>query len=316
MADLQDPLIQLTLTSFAQSFITGAEGEMLHKPNRPVCFLPTSLSCEAGEWVWATNAYATVYDIPISGKLLDAARVVVHDNLEAEIVLPPNMKIILDDQFLWPEWHMTFVQQFIKFNAIYARWVEAEYGELEDPDEFSIVIKALENWRQTCDALIVCPNFSSTWDVPAFFEVYDTYCTRACLDYFHHQKELFPYKEEFWEVYLKEALAVIGEWRHMYDVVLSPKFVASPKCLWYHRYFFQNVKEDPGSWHGFFDGTIFNERGAIAMPRLTNGFSGSVRYHFTVDSPLTVDMEIHWKLENQDTTCDDQTLSSGFVTQT
>eukprot|EP00590_Aulacoseira_subarctica_P007238 CAMPEP_0172427810 /NCGR_PEP_ID=MMETSP1064-20121228/43656_1 /TAXON_ID=202472 /ORGANISM="Aulacoseira subarctica , Strain CCAP 1002/5" /LENGTH=240 /DNA_ID=CAMNT_0013172241 /DNA_START=148 /DNA_END=871 /DNA_ORIENTATION=- len=228
MADPQDPLIQLALTSFSQSFRTGAEGEMLHRPNRPVCFLPTSLSCEAGEWVWATNAYATVYDTPITGELLDAAPVVVRDNLEAQIVLPPNMKMILADQLFWPEWHVNFVKQFVKFIAIYRRWVEAEYEESEDPVDYSATMKVLENWRQTCDALVVCPNFSSSWEAPAFFPVYDMYCYGACLEYFEDQKELFAFKKDSWDAYLREALAIIGEWQHMFDNLMSPKFVAFP----------------------------------------------------------------------------------------
>ena len=313
MADPQDPLTQLSLTSFSQSFIIGATGELLHRSDRPVCFLPTSLSCEAGEWVWSTNAYATVSDTPVTDELLDAARVVVRDNLEKQIVLPPKMKMIRADHLLWPEWYVTFITKFVKFNAIYKRWVEAEYEKSEDLADYSATMEALENWRKTCDALAVCPKFSSNWEVPAFVSVYGMCCYGACLDYFEDQKEHFPWKKkDFWDGYLNEAVAVFGEWQHMFDNFTSPKFIAFPKCLWYHRYFYQHVKEQPGFWRKFFEGTLFNDRGAIAMSKLaTSGMAlglptglptgGGGR--FTVDSPLTINSDVNSDM-------------SGFVTQT
>ena len=175
MADLQEPLIRISMPS-PQSFVTCAVGEVLHKPEGATCFLPTSLSYQEGEWNWGLNAYATVYDTPITDKIMDAARVVMRDKLEAKVVLPTNM-MMLTEQFYLPEWHMSFVKQFVKFNAIYEHWVEVEYGESEDPDEFSTMMKALENWRQTCDAFIVCANFTTNWGIPAFFPVYNMYCT-------------------------------------------------------------------------------------------------------------------------------------------
>ena len=316
MADPQDPLIQLALTSFSQSFITSATGELLHRSDRPVCFLPTSLSCEAGEWVWSTNAYATVYDTPITDELLDAARVVVRDNLETQILLPPKMKMILADQLFWPEWYVNFITQFVKFNAIYKRWVEAEYEESEDLAYYSTTMQGLENWRETCDALVVCPKFSSSWEVPAFVSVYGMCCYGACLDYFADQKEQFPKKKDSWDVHLNEAVAVFGEWQHMLDKVTSPKFIAFPKCLWYHRYFYQQVKEQPRHWSKFFEGTIFDDRGVISrqnlslLPNVNDGMvvglptglptGGGGR--FTVESPLTISSDVNSDM-------------SGFVTQ-
>ena len=66
----------------------------------------------------------------------------MRNKLELRVVLPTNM-MILTEQFYLPEWHKSFVEQFVKFIAIYERWVEAEYGESEDPDEFLTMMKAL-----------------------------------------------------------------------------------------------------------------------------------------------------------------------------
>jgi hypothetical protein len=74
------------------------------------------------------------------------------------------------------------------------------------------MMKALENWRQTCDELIVCTNFAANWGIPAFFPIYNMYCTNACLEYFQKQKELYAFKEDLWDEYLAEALAIIGAW--------------------------------------------------------------------------------------------------------
>eukprot|EP00590_Aulacoseira_subarctica_P011493 CAMPEP_0172418812 /NCGR_PEP_ID=MMETSP1064-20121228/5265_1 /TAXON_ID=202472 /ORGANISM="Aulacoseira subarctica , Strain CCAP 1002/5" /LENGTH=135 /DNA_ID=CAMNT_0013157927 /DNA_START=203 /DNA_END=610 /DNA_ORIENTATION=+ len=129
MADLQEPLIQNALIP-PQSFVICAEGEVLHKPEGALCFLPTSLLFQEGEWNWHVNSYATVYDTPITGKILDAALFVLHDDLESKVVLPTNM-LMLTEHFYLPEWHQNFMDQFVKFSAIYERWVEVEYGEWE-----------------------------------------------------------------------------------------------------------------------------------------------------------------------------------------
>ena len=200
---------------------------------------------------------------------MDAAGVAMRDKLEAKVVLPTNM-MMLTEHFYLPEWHKSFVEQFVKFNAIYERWVEAEYGESEDPDEFLTMMKALQNWRHTCDALIVSTNFSTNWGIPAFFPVYNMYCTEACSEYFQKQKKLYASKEEWWDAYSREALAVIEEWRDMFVSHTSPKHIPFPKCLWFHRYIFLEVKEQPGRWRSFFLGTNFNDRGVISMRRPPN----------------------------------------------
>jgi hypothetical protein len=109
-----------------QIFVSCAEGEVLHKPEGAQCFLPTSLSYQEGEWIWRFSEYATVYDTPITDKLMDAALVVMRDKLEAKVVLPTNMRM-LTEQFYLPEWHTTYVNQFVKFNAVYERWVKVQY---------------------------------------------------------------------------------------------------------------------------------------------------------------------------------------------
>ena len=85
MADLQEPLIRIPMPS-PESFIICAEGEVLHRPEGVSCFLPTSLLFQEGEWNWHVNSYATVYDTPITGKIMDAVRVVLRDKLESKVV--------------------------------------------------------------------------------------------------------------------------------------------------------------------------------------------------------------------------------------
>ena len=184
-----------------------------------------------------------------------------------------------------------------------------------DPDELPTMMRALRDWELTCDNLILSPHFSAGWRVPAFSVVYKFYWTDACHEFFKTQKELYPNKGgELWDALLSDSLKVIDLWQKMFVCFVAPQNIAMPKCLWYHRYFFLWVREKPDEWASFFQGSSFNSMGIYTPLNSHNneaavGLSSTVRYHFTVDSPLTVD------LENQETTCEDQTLSSGFVTQ-
>ena len=96
------------------------------------------------------------------------------------------------------------------------------------------------------------------------------YCTEACIEYFQKQKKMYAFKEEWWDAYLREALVIIDEWRRMFVSHTSPKLIPFPKCLWFHRYVFLEVKEQPERWRSFFLGTSFNERGVISMYRPPN----------------------------------------------
>jgi len=185
--------------------------------------------------------------------------------------------------------------------------VEVEYGEWEDRHKYLTMKKALQNWRDTCDLLIVSPNFSTNWGIPAFFPLYDMFCTEACTEYFQKQKQLYAFKEEWWDAYSREALAVIEEWRDMFVSHTSPKHIPFPKCLWFHRYVFLEVKEQPERWRSFFLGTSFNERGVISMHRPSNevasgGMSSVGGGRSDVESPLTLGSQMSG--------------ASGFITQT
>mmetsp|Transcript_1176 Transcript_1176/g.1800 ORF Transcript_1176/g.1800 Transcript_1176/m.1800 type:complete len:261 (-) Transcript_1176:380-1162(-) len=221
-----EPLIGVSM-SLPESFISCAEGEVFHRPEGVICFLPTSLLFQEGEWNWHVNSYATVYDTPMTDKMMDAARVVLRDKLESKVVLPTNMMVLTDHCYL-TEWHRKFLEQFVKFSAIYERWVEVEYGESEDRHKYLAMKKALQNWRDTCDALIVSTNFSTNWSIPAFFPVYNMYCTKACTEYFQKQKKMHAFKEEWWDAYSREALVIIDEWRRMFVSHTSPKLIPFP----------------------------------------------------------------------------------------
>mmetsp|Transcript_24950 Transcript_24950/g.35751 ORF Transcript_24950/g.35751 Transcript_24950/m.35751 type:complete len:298 (-) Transcript_24950:210-1103(-) len=263
MTDPQEPQ-KIFLVTSQHTFISFAKGEILHDPSAESCFLPTSLSHHGGEWDWNSPAYATVIDTPMTDKLVQAALVVMRNKLADKVVLPPNIKMLSEKKILL-ECHKSYIKEFSKSTAIFEYCVHACYGDSEDPNKLATMKKAFENWRLTCNKLIFSPNFSTGWRVPAFFLVYNMYCTNACLDYFKKQKELYAIKEDLWEEYLLDALAVVEAWRDMFVRRTSPQYIAFPKCLWYHRYFFLEVKEQPGRWRNFFEGSIFDDRGIISV---------------------------------------------------
>ena len=113
---------------------------------------------------------------------------------------------------------------------------------------------------------------------------------------------------------MSDSLEIIDLWQKMFIRFTSPHNIAFPKCLWYHRYFFFWVKDQPRKWDSFFWDSNFDSMGIFKPLNNLNdevevGISSIGQYRFIVDSPLTVDMDI------QEISGDERTLSSGFLTQ-
>ena len=89
MTEPEEPPRRFLATS-PHTFISFAKGELLHDPSLERCFLPTALSQQRGRWNWNFHAYATVLDTPMTGNLVEAALVVMHDKLTDRVVLPPK----------------------------------------------------------------------------------------------------------------------------------------------------------------------------------------------------------------------------------
>mmetsp|Transcript_13495 Transcript_13495/g.19357 ORF Transcript_13495/g.19357 Transcript_13495/m.19357 type:complete len:175 (-) Transcript_13495:2257-2781(-) len=174
MTDPPVPLTQFVAVS-PHTFITFTEGEILHAPSSPFSFLPTALTYQGGEWDWNSPAYATFADTPMTEKLLHAALVVVANKLEERVVLPSNVRQ-LSESANASDHQKLFVAQYRTSAAIYGYWVHLVHANSAP------MVKALKNWRATCNKLVTSPHFSKGWTVPAFFPVYNMYCTEACME--------------------------------------------------------------------------------------------------------------------------------------
>ena len=97
MTEPEEPPRRFLATS-PHTFISFAKGELLHDPSLERCFLPTALSQQGGRWNWSYPAYATVLDRPMTGKLIEAALVVMRDDLMDRVVLPPNMMMVSENR--------------------------------------------------------------------------------------------------------------------------------------------------------------------------------------------------------------------------
>jgi len=86
-------------------------------------------------------------------------------------------------------------------------------------------------------------------------------CEGTCQEFFELQRQLYPNKADLWDEHENDAYATIEAWGDMFGKWMVPGHVAFPKCLWYHKYFYENVRGQSVNWQRYFDGSAFDDRG-------------------------------------------------------
>ena len=106
------------------------------------------------------------------------------------------------------------------------------------------------------------PIFSDGWFLPAFYPVYSYQCIAGIQNFFEQAPILQPGKgKTYWKEQTQQANEMFASWEAYYYYIAAPKNTPFPKCLWYHKYHFVQLLNEPNTWRNFFHETSFAEWG-------------------------------------------------------
>ena len=219
--------------------------------NEPESFLPTCLRYEGDAIIWTKPAYATYRGTPVNHEMADST-ILCDPN---STVFPTNMARLAKSKNL-TEHQKRYLHDYRFAAATIEHWKNTKH-----PNENALA-QAIAIWKDTCDQLTVNPYFSDGWFLPAFYPVYSYQCIAGIQNFFEQAPILQPGKgKTYWKEQTQQANEMFASWGAYYYYIAAPKNTPFPKCLWYHKYHFAHLLNEPNTWRNFFHDTSFAEWG-------------------------------------------------------